>query len=122
MGVIVMTDINEGYNLFVPLDKQGEQDMQYADFNDSHCASFELREAEYEALNPLWNAYNFAFHIIIDAYEDEELPAEHVATALLMAQTALEKSNNDVERSGLHTVIRALQLAHKHHTFVELVF
>ena len=122
MDVIAMTDINEGYNLFVPLDEQGERDMQYADFDDQHCASFELRRVEYEALNPLWDAYNFAFHIIIDEYEDEELPAEHVATALLMAQTALEKSDNSIERNGLHTLIEALQLAKKHHTFMELVF
>ena len=122
MDVIAMTDINEGYNLFVPLDEQGERDMQYADFDDRHCASFELRRVEYEALNPLWDAYNFAFHIIIDEYEDEELPAEHVVTALLMAQTALEKSDNAIERNGLHILIEALQLAQKHHTFIELVF
>lgn len=119
---VAVKEINEGYNLFVPLDKQGERDMQYADFNTDHCASFELRNVEYVALNPLWNAYNFAFHIIIDEYEEEELPAEHIGMALTMACTALEKSTDPIETSGLHTLIEALRLAQQHHTFVELVF
>ena len=114
--------INEGYNLFVPLDPQGERDMQYADFNTSHCATFALRRTEYEALNPLWDAYNFAFRIIIDEYENEELPAKHIGTALAMAQTALAKCDDDTERNGLGTLIKALQLAQEHHTFLELVF
>lgn len=122
MAVIVTDEINEGYNLFVPLDEQGEHDMQYADFNTDHCASFELRRTEYEALNPLWDAYNFAFQIIIDEYEEEELPAQHITTALTMAQTALKKSDNPTERHGLTTLIEALQLAQQHSTFVELVF
>ena len=50
--------INQAYHLFIPLDPQGERDMQYADFNTSHCATFALRRTEYEALNPLWDAYN----------------------------------------------------------------
>ncbi|PLS31723.1 hypothetical protein Uis1B_0430 [Bifidobacterium margollesii] len=117
-----MTAINEGYNLFVPLDSQGERDMQYADFSTEHCATFELRRTEYEALNPLWNAYNFAFRIIIDEYENEELPAKYVGTALTMAQTALEKCEDDIERNGLDTLIKALRLAQEHHTFMEVVF
>ncbi|OZG57323.1 hypothetical protein BTIS_1417 [Bifidobacterium tissieri] len=117
-----MSEIDEGYNLFVPLDAQGEQDMQYADFDTEHCATFELRQAEYNALSPLWDAYNFAFRIIIDEYEDEELPAQYIDTALTMAETALKKCTNDVERSGLHTLIDALRVAQEHHTFVELVF
>lgn len=115
-------DFGEGYNLLVSLDEQGEKDMQYADFNTAHCACFELSKAEYEALNPLWDAYNFAFNIIIDEYEEEELPARHVATALLMARNALELSHDDVERRGLVTLIEALLLAQDHQTFVDLVF
>lgn len=114
--------MDDCFTLIVPLNQKGEQDLQYAGPDLDNCRCFDLTGDEYEELNPLFDAYNLAFRIIIDAYEEEVLPVERVDTALSMARVALSRAGNEVERHGLRTLIEALELAQERHTFMMLAF
>lgn len=107
----------EFHRLHVPLCAQGEEDLDYGRDTDTYRTLY-LTEEECGKLEPLFDAYNAKFGIIIDYYEEETIPTKDVDTALAMATTALEKSDDTTEQHGLRKLIEALQLAQKHSTFV----
>ena len=53
------------------------------------------------------------WRVLVGVWEEEELPAEHVAEALDLVNEMLSKSDNPAEISGLEKVKRALEVAKK---------
>lgn len=82
-----------------------------------------MTEEEY---NALYSGYSSFFRliyekwgVIVGLWEEEQLPAEHVAEALELANAMIAKSSNPAEISGLEKVKRALEVAVKSGYYIE---
>ncbi|NMM97247.1 hypothetical protein [Bifidobacterium olomucense] len=112
----------QAYTLLVPSNKEGEKELKgIGDIDLPNCQEFDLTEKESESLDRLFNDYNATFGIIIDYYEEEYILKKDIAQALLMAEKALNRTDDETEQHGLKILISALRLAKDHNTFMEIV-
>ena len=109
--------------IFAPKNLEGYNHFEYFIEDKENIHEEELTEEEYNALDE-YQADFFSliyekWNVIVGLWEDEQLPAEHVAEALELANAMIAKSSNPAEISGLEKVKRALEVAVKSGYYIE---
>jgi hypothetical protein len=96
----------------VPLNDAGLQELDdvSATFQNDRVFRFSWQDSDY--LMPLLLDFNDRFHLLIDLYEDETLPAEHVAEALAMAKAYIAEHSDEPDvQTVIGRLVEALELA-----------
>lgn len=60
---------------------------------------YQITQADYENLFGLFCQFDKPFDIIIDEYEEEEIPADKIQTAIEMTETYASKSSIEIKAS-----------------------
>ena len=109
--------------IYAPKNLEGYNHFEYFIEDPENVHEEELTQEEY---NALYSGYSSFFRliyekwdVIVGLWEDEQLPAEHVAEALELANAMIAKSSNPAEISGLEKVKRALEVAVKSGYYIE---
>ena len=70
-----------------------------------------LKLPENETLWDVYMAFNETLDLLIDHYEDEEIPAEKVDAAINIADTFREKKTGELEKMAFDKLMQALTKA-----------
>ena len=116
-------DFKQYHLIYAPKNLEGYNHFEYFIEDKENVHEEELTEEEYNALDE-YQAGFFSliyekWNVIVGLWEDEQLPAEHVAEALELANAMIAKSSNPAEISGLEKVKRALEVAVKSGYYIE---
>ena len=119
---INLTDINKiaaestedpykdyGYNLVAILNEEGmqEKNTAFQDFTENmQVETLTLEETEY-LMKTVFKALYEEFELLIDFYEEEEIPTRCLSRTLELAASALENASTDSEKtaSALHSLL-----------------
>ena len=116
-------DFKQYHMIYAPKNLEGYNHFEYFIEDKENVHEEELTEEEYNALDEyqagFFSLINKKWKVMVDLWEDEQLPAEHVAEALELTNERIAKSSNPAEISGLEKVKRALEVAVKSGDYIE---
>ena len=116
-------DFKRRHFIFAPKNLEGYNHFEYFIEDPENIHEEELTQEEYDAL--YWEKPSFfdllyeKWKVLVGLWEEAQLPAEHVAEALELANAMIAKSSNPAEISGLEKVKRALEVAVKSGYYIE---
>ena len=116
-------DFKQYHMIYAPKNLEGYNHFEYFIEDPENVHEEELTEEEYDAL--YWGKPSFfdlcyeKWKVLVGLWEEAQLPAEHVAEALELANAMIAKSSNPAEISGLEKVKRALEVAVKSGYYIE---
>lgn len=90
-------------------------------WEDIEFEDFEISEADYSNLFDLFYQFNQAFDIFIDEYEEEEIAADKIPTAVEMTKEFAENASAEVKKST-EKLLAALRRAADFNKPLELFF
>ena len=109
--------------IYAPKNLEGYNHFEYFIEDKENIHEEELTQEEFDALDEyptgFFSLINKKWNVIVALWEEEQLPAEHVAEALELANSMIAKSSNPAEISGLEKVKRALEVAVKSGYYIE---
>ena len=116
-------DFKRRHFIYAPKNLEGYNHFEYFIEDKENVHEEELTQEEFDALDEyptgFFSLINKKWKVMVDLWEDEQLPAEHVAEALELANAMIAKSSNPAEISGLEKVKRALEVAVKSGYYIE---
>lgn len=102
-----------GHNIVAILNEKGMQEKEFAfeDFSENmYVESLTYAETEFlfkTVFNPLFNEYQ----LLIDYYEEEEIPNKCLARTLELANKAEKTAKSEVEKSAAEKMLKIAQKA-----------
>lgn len=86
------------YMLSIPLNVRDLNTIEIP-WEEIQFEDYQITQADYENLFALFCQFDKPFDIIIDEYEEEEIPADKIQTAIEMAETYASKSPIEIKAS-----------------------
>ena len=116
-------DFKRRHFIFAPKNLEGYNHFEYFIEDPENVHEEELTQEEFDALDrgasSFFEQLYEKWKVMVDLWEEAQIPAEHVAEALELANARIAKSSNPAEISGLEKVKRALEVAVKSGYYIE---
>lgn len=90
-------------------------------WEDIKFEDYEITREDYHNLFPLFCQFDTPFDIIVDEYEEEEIPADKIQTAVEMTEAYIVRASAEVKTSA-HKLLAALRRAAELGKPIELFF
>ena len=108
------------YTLSIPLNVRDLNTIEIP-WEEIQFEDYQITKTDYDNLFELFCQFDQPFDIIIDEYEEEEIPADKIQTAIEMTEAYSSKSSTDVKTSA-NKLLVALQRAKELGKPLELFF
>lgn len=103
------------------LNKEGEKEMQESQF-ENYTDNMYVEELSYEEANsiylPLLDKFNQKFNLLIDFFEEEDLPKADLKDAKKIIEEFMGGKLTEIQKKAASKIIKVIQIAIEKNTYV----